>query len=105
MRSNEGFSEDVSRKARWFYETRGKQSGAEANRRWHEALAHVEVLRSLRDRTKVSRKTFPVRRVGFTRPVESSRARKPTGAGMRLLPTWRCFELHAWPIATPVANP
>jgi hypothetical protein len=48
MRSNEGFSEDVSRKARWFYETRGKQSGAEANRRWHEALAHVEVLRASR---------------------------------------------------------
>ena len=48
MSSNEGFSEDVSRKARWFYETRGKQSGAEANRRWHEALAHVEVLRASR---------------------------------------------------------
>src|ERR1017187_2879458 len=23
---------------------------------------------------------------------------------MRLLPTWRCFELHAWPIATPVSE-
>lgn len=40
------FSEDLSRKARWFVKTRGKQSGAERNRRWRNALAQVKVLRA-----------------------------------------------------------
>ena len=48
MTAIDGFSEDVSRKARWFYKTRGKLTGADANRRWHQALAHVEVLRASR---------------------------------------------------------
>lgn len=46
--ANHGFSEDLSRKARWFHETRGHQSREELDRRRHKALAHVKVLRASR---------------------------------------------------------
>jgi hypothetical protein len=46
MAANDGFSEDVGRKARWFYEIRGKQSSVELNKRWHRALAQTTVLRA-----------------------------------------------------------
>lgn len=45
-RNNERFSEDLEEKARWFFGIRGKQTSAELNKRWHRALAQIDVLRS-----------------------------------------------------------
>ena len=44
----EGFSEDVGKKAEWFYGIRGRLSDAQLSRRWHQALTRIDVLRESR---------------------------------------------------------
>ena len=41
-------SEDVGKKAEWFYGIRGELSDRQLSRRWHQALARIDVLRESR---------------------------------------------------------
>ncbi|HJQ44203.1 MAG TPA: DUF3892 domain-containing protein [Jatrophihabitantaceae bacterium] len=46
--SPEQYSENFYEKAAWFNRIRGEQSGAQLNRRWHAALAQMQVMREAR---------------------------------------------------------